>query len=190
MADKLNYKVGMIGALDMLRFKNMPKVREKAIQAASLRPLPKTLTTNEKAKQRHPEKQEVIVAEIRRNGADAKTIVLKTEDGSALAPFRAGQYISVCVPIGGTVTTRSYSPARPQRGQNAANTTSPSSATTPALSAPYIQDHWVVGQHVTISGPQGHLYYERLRDAKKVVALAGGSAHSVRWAWPRHPRRL
>ena len=109
MADKLNYKVGMIGALDMLRFKNMPKVREKAIQAASSAPLPKTLTTNEKAKQRHPEKQEVIVAEIRRNGADAKTIVLKTEDGSALAPFRAGQYISVCVPIGGTVTTRSYS---------------------------------------------------------------------------------
>ena len=69
MADKLNYKVGMIGALDMLRFKNMPKVREKAIQAASSAPLPKTLTTNEKAKQRHPEKQEVIVAEIRRNGA-------------------------------------------------------------------------------------------------------------------------
>ncbi len=81
MADKLNYKVGMIGALDMLRFKNMPKVREKAIQAASSAPLPKTLTTNEKAKQRHPEKQEVIVAEIRQNGADAKTIVLKTEDG-------------------------------------------------------------------------------------------------------------
>ena len=51
MADKLNYKVGMIGALDMLRFKNMPKVREKAIQAASSAPLPKTLTTNEKAKQ-------------------------------------------------------------------------------------------------------------------------------------------
>ena len=51
----------------------MPKVREKAIQAASSAPLPKTLTTNEKAKQRHPEKQEVIVAEIRRNGADAKT---------------------------------------------------------------------------------------------------------------------
>ena len=118
MADKLNYKVGMIGALDMLRFKNMPKVREKAIQAASSAPLPKTLTTNEKAKQRHPE---VIVAEIRRNGADAKTIVLKTEDGSALAPFRAGQYISVCVPIGGTVTTRSYSlcssPAWAKRGE-------------------------------------------------------------------------
>ena len=54
MADKLNYKVGMISALDMLRFKNMPKVREKAIQAASSAPLPKTLTTNEKAKAAPP----------------------------------------------------------------------------------------------------------------------------------------
>ena len=89
MADKLNYKVGMIGALDMLRFKNMPKVREKAIQAASSAPLPKTLTTNEKAKQRHPEKQEVIVAEIRRNGADAKTRMAppspRSEPGSTSA---------------------------------------------------------------------------------------------------------
>ena len=40
MADKLNYKVGMIGALDMLRFKNMPKVREKAIQARYVRTVP------------------------------------------------------------------------------------------------------------------------------------------------------
>ena len=175
MADKLNYKVGIIGALDMLRFKNMPKVREKAIQAASSAPLPKTLVTNEKAKQRHPEKQEVIVAEIRRNGADAKTIVLKTEDGSALAPFRAGQYISVCVPIGGTVTTRSYSlcssPAWAKRGEYNITVKRDDAG----FVSPYIQDHWVVGQHVTISGPQGHLYYERLRDAKKVVALAGGS---------------
>ena len=175
MADKLNYKVGMIGALDMLRFKNMPKVREKAIQAASSAPLPKTLTTNEKAKQRHPEKQEVVVAEIRQNGADAKTIVLKTEDGSALAPFRAGQYISVCVPIGETVTTRSYSlcssPAWAKRGEYNITVKRDDAG----FVSPYIQDHWVVGQHVTISGPQGHLYYERLRDAKKVIALAGGS---------------
>ena len=154
MADKLNYKVGMIGALDMLRFKNMPKVREKAIQAASSAPLPKTLTTNEKAKQRHPEKQEVIAAEIRQNGADAKTIVLKTEDGSALAPFRAGQYISVCVPIGGTVTTRSYSlcssPAWAKRGEYNITVKRDDAG----FVSPYIQDHWVVGQHVTISGPQ------------------------------------
>ena len=33
MAANCNYKVKLIGALDMLRFKNMPKVREAAIQA-------------------------------------------------------------------------------------------------------------------------------------------------------------
>ncbi len=32
----LKVKVGLIGKLDMLKFKNMKKVREKAIQALSL----------------------------------------------------------------------------------------------------------------------------------------------------------
>lgn len=172
---ELNYKVGLIGKLDMLRFKNMPKVREQAIQAAPATPLPKTLTTNEKAKTRHPAKQEVVISEIRRNGADAKTIVLKTPDGSPLAYYRAGQYISVSVPIGGTVTTRSYSlcssPAWAKRGEYNITVKRDDAG----FVSPYIQDNWKVGQKVTISGPQGHLYYEGLRDAKRVVALAGGS---------------
>ena len=172
---ELNFKVGLIGKLDMLRFKNMPKVREQAIQAAPATPLPKTLTTNEKAKIRHPAKQEVVISEIRRNGADAKTIVLKTPDGSPLAYYRAGQYISVSVPIGGTVTTRSYSlcssPAWAKRGEYNITVKRDDAG----FVSPYIQDNWKVGQQVTISGPQGHLYYEGLRDATKVVALAGGS---------------
>lgn len=175
MADKLNYKVSLIGALDMLKFKNMPKVREKAIQASSAAPLPKTLTTNEKAKQRHPARQEVVVADIRPNGADAKTIVLRTEDGRPLAPYRAGQYVSVSIVIGGTVTTRSYSlcgsPAWAKRGEYNITVKRDDAG----FVSPYIQDNWQVGRKVTISGPQGHLYYDRIRDAKKVVALAGGS---------------
>ena len=121
MAANCNYKVKLIGALDMLRFKNMPKVREAAIQAAPATPLPKTFTTNEKAKVRHPEMQRVVVAEIRPNGPDVKTIVLKSEDGAPLAPFRAGQYVSVTAHIGETVTTRAYSlsgsPAWAKRGE-------------------------------------------------------------------------
>ena len=175
MASNLNYKVGLIGAFDMLKFKNMPKKREEAIQSFPATPLPKTLTTNEKAKQRHPEKQFVKIAEVRQNGADAKTIVFKTADGKALAPFRAGQYISVAVPIGGTMTTRSYSlcssPALAKTGEYHITVKRDDSG----FVSPYIQDNWTAGQDVTISGPQGHLYYERLRDCKKVVALAGGS---------------
>ena len=175
MAANCNYKVQLIGALDMLKFKNMPKVREAAIQAAPSTSLPKTLTTNEKAKLRHPEKQSVVVSEIRQNGPDAKTIVLKTEDGSPLAPYRAGQYVSVSVPIGNTVTTRSYSlcgsPAWAKRGEYNITVKRDDAG----FVSPWIQDNWQVGQRITISGPQGHLYYERIRDAKKVVALAGGS---------------
>ena len=175
MAANCNYKVQLIGALDMLKFKNMPKVREAAIQAAPSTPLPKTLTTNEKAKLRHPEKQSVVVSEIRQNGPDAKTIVLKTEDGTALAPYRAGQYVSVSVPIGNTVTTRSYSlcgsPAWAKRVEYNITVKRDDAG----FVSPWIQDNWQIGQRITISGPQGHLYYERIRDAKKVVALAGGS---------------
>ena len=168
-------KIGLIGKLDMLKFKNITKVRENEIQASPATPLPKVLTTNEKAKQHHPAKQDVVIADIRQNGADAKTIVLKTTNGSRLALFRAGQYVSVSVPIGDTVTTRSYSlcssPELAKKGEYHITVKRDDAG----FVSPYIQDNWKVGQAVTISGPQGHLYYEPLRDAKKVIALAGGS---------------
>ena len=168
-------KIGLIGKLDMLKFKNITKVRENEIQASPATPLPKVLTTNEKAKKHHPAKQDVVIADIRQNGADAKTIVLKTTDGSRLALYRAGQYVSVSVPIGDTVTTRSYSlcssPELAKKGEYHITVKRDDAG----FVSPYIQDNWKVGQAVTISGPQGHLYYEPLRDAKKVIALAGGS---------------
>ena len=37
-------KIGLIGKLDMLKFKNITKVRERHIQASPTTPLPKTLT--------------------------------------------------------------------------------------------------------------------------------------------------
>ena len=119
--------------------------------------------------------QRVVVAEIRPNGPDVKTIVLKSEDGAPLAPFRAGQYVSVTAHIGETVTTRAYSlsgsPAWAKRGEVQHRR----AARPERLCFPWwVQDTWQVGQKLTISGPQGQLYYERLRDAKKVVALAGG----------------
>ena len=168
-------KIGLIGKLDMLKFKNITKVRERYIQASPTTPLPKTLTTNEKAKAHHPARQPVVIADIRPNGADAKTIVFKTPDGSRLALFRAGQYVSVSVPIGDTLTTRSYSlcssPELAKQGEYHITVKRDDAG----FVSPYIQDNWKVGQTVTISGPQGHLYYEPLRDAKKVIALAGGS---------------
>ena len=171
----LNVKIGKIGPLDMLKFSEMPDVREKVIQATPLSPLPKAYASNAKAELYHPKWQKVVIDEIRQNGADAKTLVLKSEDGKALAPFRAGQYISLAVTIGQTCTTRSYSLCgSPEWAyQGIYNITV--KRDDEGFVSPFIHDHWEVGQKLTISSPEGHLYYEPIRDCKKVLALAGGS---------------
>ena len=171
----LKIKIGKIGVLDMLKFSKMPDVREEAIQAAPANPLPKAYASNAKAALYHPVKQDVVVADIVQNGADAKTIVLKSLDGSALAPFRAGQYISLGIQIGSTKTTRSYSLCgSPEWAyQGIYNITV--KRDDDGFVSPYIHDNWQVGQKLTISPPEGHLYYEPIRDCKKVLALAGGS---------------
>ena len=47
--------------------------------------------------------------------------------------------------------------------------------TQPAYASKYILDNWKEGDSLCISGPLGDFYYQALRDAKHVVALAGGS---------------
>ena len=171
----LKIKIGKIGVLDMLKFKKMPEVREAVIAKTPANPLPKAYASNAKAALYHPRSQQVILSEIIPNGLDTKTLVFKSADGKALAPFRAGQYISLAVQIGGVKTTRAYSisssPAQAFEGiyhiavkENEGG-----------FVAPYIHENWQVGQKVTVTSPEGHLYYEPIRDCKKVIALAGGA---------------
>ena len=171
----LNVKVSKLGLIDLMKFKNMAKERNKVIEASPAKPLPKTYGSNAKAKIMHPERQQVVISEIRQNGPDAKTIVFRAKDGGRLAPFRAGQYISLAIDIGSTKTTRSYSlcgsPAWTKDGEYNITVKRDDSG----FVSPYIQDNWKVGQEVTISAPEGHLYYESIRDSKRVLALAGGS---------------
>lgn len=172
----LNVKVGLIGSLDMLKFKNLDVNREKAIAGGPVTPLPKSLVTNEKAKLMHPERQLVRVSEARPAGPDAVTLTLRSADGKALAPFRAGQYVSVAADIGSTRTTRSYSLcSSPAQAWDGLYEITVKRVEDDGFVSPFIQDNWKAGQEIVISGPQGNLYYEPLRDAKRVVALAGGS---------------
>lgn len=172
----LKVKVGLIGALDMLKFKKLADTRRKAIENTPVQPLPKTLVTNEKAKAMHPERQMVRVKEKRPNGPDAVTIVLESTDGKPLAPFRAGQYISVSVEIGRTRTTRSYSLcSSPAWAEQGIYHITVKRVEEDGFVSPFLQDQLKVGDTLEISSPQGHLYYEPLRDAPHVLALAGGS---------------
>ncbi len=172
----LNVKVGLIGKLDMLKFKNMSKVREKAIQAASAKEVVGEFRINQNAKALHPDYMNLEVSEvIEHTGASAKTYIFKATDGNRLPCFRAGQYLSLKMKIGDSFITRPYSisssPAWAKEGKIAITVrTNPS-----GFAADWILNNLKVGDNVISSAPEGQFYYEDLRDAKNVIAIAGGS---------------
>lgn len=172
----VNVKVGMIGALDMLKFKNMAKVREQAIQAAPAKEITGDFSINRLAKEFHPDFQNLIVKDIIDiPGAGAKTYVLGREDGAPVPYFRAGMYLSLKLSIDGSEISRPYSissaPKKALKG-----TYEVTIKTNPGgFAADKILKGLKVGDKITASDPQGNFYYENLRDSKNVIALAGGS---------------
>ena len=172
----LNIKVGLIGVLDMLKFKNMAKTREKVIQAAPAKEIKSEFAINRNAKLLHPDHQKLVVSEIiSHDAAGAKTFVFKSAEDKPLAYFRAGQYVSLKLAIGESFVTRPYSisssPKWALEGKLAITVrTNPG-----GFVADWLLQNLKVGDAVTASGGEGQFYYESLRDAKNVVALAGGS---------------
>ena len=173
---ELNVKVGLIGKLDMLKFKNMSKVREKVIQAAPAKEVSGYFPINENAKALHPDFLRLVIDEIiDRGAANAKTFVLRGADGKSLPWFRAGQYISLKLPLDGSFVTRAYSlcesPKLAKEGRYAITVRSNPGG----FAADKLLCEKKVRDELISSGPQGFFYYEDLRDAPTVVGLAGGS---------------
>ena len=172
----LNVKVGLIGKFDMLKFKNMSKVREKAIQAAPANEVSGEFAINTNAKKLHPDYQRLVIDEvIPHEGAKAKTFVFRRADGEAFPYFRAGQYLSLKLPLEGSFVTRAYSlcssPLDALKGRAAITVRSNPGG----FAADKLLATLKPGDEVIASDPQGFFYYEDLRDAKHVVGLAGGS---------------
>ena len=172
----VNVKVGLIGPLDMLKFKNMSKVREDYIQAAPANEITANYPINKKAKLLHPDFQKLVIAEIIDHPeAASKTYIFKAKDGGPLAYFRAGQYISLKMQIGQSFISRPYSicsaPKDALEGMLAITVQSKADG----FAADYLLANAKIGDEFTASGPQGNFYYEDLRDALNVIALAGGS---------------
>lgn len=172
----LNVKVGLIGPFDMLKFKNMAKTREKAIQAAPANEIVADYAINRNAKALHPEYLPLVVEQIvNHESAYAKTFVFQKADGGPLPYFRAGQYISLKLDLEGSKVSRPYSissgPKEALEGRIAITVR----ANPGGFAADRILSGLKVGDAVTASAPEGHFYYYELRDAKNVLALAGGS---------------
>lgn len=171
-----NVKISLIGALDMLKFKNMASDREKAIQAAPANPIIANFPINENAKALHPDHLDLVVKEVvDHSEAGAKSFVFTREDGKPLPYFRAGQYLSLKLPIGESFVTRPYSissgPKWARDGMYAVTI----KANPAGYAADWMLQNLKAGDKLKASAPQGDFYFDKYRDCKDVIALAGGS---------------
>ena len=172
----LNVKVGLIGKFDMLKFKNMKKVREQAIQAAPAKEISGDFAININAKNLHPDCMELVIDQIIDHGtANAKSFVFKCADGKPFPYFRAGQYLSLKLPIGDSFVTRSYSLCSSPKWALEGKAAITIRSNPGGYAADILLETLKVGDKVISSDPQGFFYYEDLRDKKTVIGLAGGS---------------
>jgi ferredoxin-NADP reductase len=173
-------KVNVKGHIrDLLAFRRLVPKRQRRIKKSPpqrLAPDP----MNRLAQQLHPERQELMIADIRHETASTRTYRLVAAPGSGtgeLAYFRAGQYLSLKVPVNGTRITRPYSISSApfeSLGADGYYEVTIRKADNGFLT-PYAWEAWQVGTRIESSGPCGRFYYEPLRDAPRIVGLAGGS---------------
>ena len=172
----VNVKVGLIGALDMLKFKNMSKVRERVIQAAPAKEITADYEINRKASALHPDYQELVIDKvIDHEAAGSKTYLMHSKDGGPLAYFRAGQYLSLRLDIGGSSVTRPYSISSAPKDALSGVVSVTVRSNPDGFAAEHMLKELKEGDEMVSSGPQGNFCYEPLRDPDNIVALAGGS---------------
>jgi ferredoxin-NADP reductase len=166
-------------SLSRMDFLKVVPARNEKIQAAPAERLPplSSYTANRIARALHPDSQSLKVAEVIAHSADVRSFVLVPDPDSEtkeLAYFSAGQYLSISLTIGGSVLTRPYSLSSSPRESLAGRYMVTVKRTEGGLASHYILDTWAAGTKVLASAPLGDFTHEPLRDARNVIALAGG----------------
>ena len=152
------------------------KARLKAFADASAVP-ETTDPIGDAAREWHPGPINLVITEIRTASKTAKTIRLEKPEGGKLPPFYAGQFISLGFPIDGKLICRPYSissaPFEARQEKGFVEITVRKSRGDGFVSD-YVNDRLKVGDRLVGVMGLGQFYWEPLRDAKHVVALAGG----------------
>jgi len=174
---KYGYNKKLLKSLSVGPFLGQVKLREKMIAEASDALPTSIFNANVLAKKLHPNVQYAVVEKITEH-ADAKSYTLtpdKEKGTEQLAYFRAGQYVSIALDIGEAKLNKPYTiRSCPKDALNGTYTITVK-RTAKGFASDYILDNWQVGTKVKLSAPLGEFYHQELRDAKNVVALAGGS---------------
>jgi len=166
---------GPIG--DLIEVATLIPERRRRIREAPSEPITGD-PVNDLARRLHPDMLDLVIDKIRDETRAIKTFRLRPDPGpaaSGLPFFRAGQYLSFKVDVGGTPVTRPYSIS-----------SSPKDAleegyveiTVRKKDGGFVTEHmwknWKKGTRVKCSGPHGFFYHDDLRDTNEIVGLAGG----------------
>ena len=177
---KYNYSKEGLKGLTPFPFLGEVKTRLKAIDEAEATIPQSIFNPNIIAAKLHPAKQYCKIAKVEDHG-DAKSYTLVPDEAKGtteLAYFRASQYVSVTLNINGQPTTKPYtirSNPKDALGDKNNKYILTIKKVEGGFVSPWILENWKKGDEVEISGPLGDFYYQNLRDAKDVIAIAGGS---------------
>lgn len=160
--------------------KKIVETRKMKIQNASPKPVTRD-PINELANKIHPDKVYLTIDSVKNTTPTSKTfrfVKSNIKDAKELPIFQAGQYISFKFQIGKSWVTRPFSIS--SAPYEVLDNEKPYVEVSirkkeGGFVTEYIWDNWKVGTKVTASMAHGQFYYEPLRDAKTIVALAGGS---------------
>ncbi len=164
---------------DVLGANRVTNARRKLIESGSPDNIYKD-HIKEVANELHPKVTHVVVTKVEDVSPTARRFTFEATEGDKLPPFQAGQYCSLDLKIGDTLTTRPYSissaPFEARTGEHPFfQLTIRNGKPDSGFAANWIYANVKAGDTFTAHLPFGEFYYEPLRDAKNVVALAGGS---------------
>ena len=126
----------------------------------------------------HPKRQYLKVESVIERAEDCKSFTLVPDEEmgtTSLAYFSAGKYLTVFETIEGMPVTRAYSISSSPKDSLDNKYVLTIKLVEGGLVSRYIFDNWSIGTKVEVSAPAGNFEYQELRDAKKVICLAGGS---------------
>jgi len=164
---------------DLLAFRRLVPERQKRFASAPVLSRG-AAPINQTAKQLHPTRQNLVVSQVRQETPTTRTFRLTADSvsgTSSLAPFRAGQYLSLKLELDGSTITRPYSissaPFEAAGADGYYEITIRKNED--GFLTPRIWENWSAGTRIVSSEPTGLFYHEPLRDGRKLVGLAGGS---------------
>ena len=167
-------KIGKSRLKDMLGFKNLGKNRDEIIESSSSEEISYFDAISEKAQSLHPLILNVKVEDIIPR-YDAKEFIFSSIDSTPLPFFKAGSYISIKTKIGDVYTSRPYSICSSPKDALSGRISIMIEDYPDGFVAPYLYKNIIIGDVFQISSPMGTFHYDKLRDNKTIVALAGGS---------------